>query len=107
MSDGFLYSPVAAVVMFPDLKSVRYLHDYQLELTFTDGVTGQIDLASTVVGRGGVFAPLEDKDFFAKVSVKPDIGTIVWPNDVDFDPEVLYSQITGKPIPMPASQTTK
>ena len=84
--------------MFPDVKSVRYLHDYELELTFTDGVTGRIDFASCIIGQGGVFAPLEDKTFFAQVRVNADIGTIVWPNDVDFDPEVLYSQITGKPI---------
>jgi hypothetical protein len=29
----------------------------------------------------------------------PGIGTIVWLYDVDFDPEVLYSHITGQPIP--------
>ena len=90
--------------MFPDVKSVRYLHDYQLELTFADGVSGRINFASWIVGQGGVLAPLEDKNFFAQVSVNPDIGTIVWPNDVDFDPEVLYSQITGKPIPGPVSK---
>jgi hypothetical protein len=49
-------------------------------------------------------SPLEDKKFFAQVSVNPEIGTIVWPNDVDFDPEVLYSQITGQPIPEPISK---
>ena len=92
--------------MFPDMKSVRYLGGYQLELTFVDGVTGQIDLAPWIVGRGGVFAPLENRDFFAQVGVNVDIGTIVWPNDVDWDPEVLYSQITGQPIPRPISQTT-
>jgi hypothetical protein len=84
--------------MFPDVKFVQYLIDYQLELTFADGVTGRIDLAPWIISKGGVFAPLEDKAFFARVSVNPEIGTIVWPNDVDFDPEVLYSLITGKPL---------
>ena len=90
--------------MFPDVKSVRYLHDYQLELTFTDGVSRRIDFASWIVGQGGVMAPLEDKSFFAQVSVNPDIGALVWPNDVDFDPEVLYSHVTGQPIPGPISE---
>ena len=85
--------------MFPDVKSVRYLHDYELELTFADGVCGRINFAPLIIGHGGVFAPLENKDFFARVSVNADIGTIVWPNDVDFDPEVLYSNVTGKLIP--------
>ncbi|MGA2229642.1 MAG: DUF2442 domain-containing protein [Tepidisphaeraceae bacterium] len=84
--------------MFPDVKSVRYLHDYRLELMFTDGITGHVDFAPWIIGRGGVFAPLQDMAYFARVSVNSDIGTIVWPNDVDFDPEVLYSHITGKPI---------
>jgi hypothetical protein len=86
-------------VMFPDVKSVRYLRDYRLELTFTDSVKGQIDCAGWIVGQGGVMAPLEDKNYFAQVSVNGDIGTIVWPNGVDFDPEVLYGHITGKPLP--------
>jgi hypothetical protein len=92
------------LAMFPDVKSVRYLHDYQLELTFADGVNGRIDFAPWIVGQGGVFAPLEDKNFFAQVSVNVDIGTIVWPNDVDFDPEVLYSHVTGRQIPGPISE---
>jgi hypothetical protein len=81
------------------VESVRYLRDYQLELTFADGASGCIDFASWIIGQGGVFAPLEDKKLFAQVTVNSDIGTIVWPNDVDFDPEVLYSHITGQPIP--------
>jgi hypothetical protein len=93
--------------MFPDVKSVRYLRDYQLELTFTDGVSGRIDFASWIVGQGGVFAPLEEKGFFAQVKVNADIGTIVWPNDVDFDPEVLYSHVTGKAIPGPISEIAR
>ena len=90
--------------MFPDVKSVRYLQDYVLELTFADGVSGRIDFAPWIIGQGGVFAPLEDKGFFAQVGVNADIGTIVWPNDVDFDPEVLYSSIAGQRIPGPISQ---
>jgi len=85
--------------MFPDVIKVHYLRDYQLELTFADGVTGTVDLAGCILGKGGVFAPLEVRDYFARVYVNGDIGTIAWPNDVDFDPEVLYSLVTGKPIP--------
>jgi hypothetical protein len=73
-------------------------------LTFADGISGRIDFAPWIVGQGGVLAPLEDKNFFAQVSVNADIGTIVWPNDVDFDPEVLYNHITGQPIPGPISE---
>jgi hypothetical protein len=84
--------------MFPDVTHVRHLGGHRLELTFADGVRGELDLADTVIGKGGVFAPLEDPKYFAQVSVNADLGTIVWPNDVDFDPEVLYSRVTGEPI---------
>ena len=84
--------------MFPDIRSVRHLKDYQLELTFADGLKGIVDFAGWIVGKDGVFAPLEDMKFFSRVAVNPEIGTIVWPNGVDFDPEVLYSKVTGKPI---------
>ena len=50
---------------FPVVKSVRCLHDYQLERIFADSVKGSIDFASWIVGQRGVFAPLEDKQFFA------------------------------------------
>ncbi|HOU15371.1 MAG TPA: DUF2442 domain-containing protein [Anaerolineae bacterium] len=84
--------------MFPRVKQVRYLGDYRLELGFADGVVGELDFAARVVGRGGMFAPLEDVEFFKQVQVDPEAGTIVWPNGVDLCPDVLYSQVTGKPI---------
>jgi hypothetical protein len=51
------------------------------------------------VGRGGVFAALEEIEFFKQVKVDPEIGTLVWPNEVDFCPDVLYSEATGTPLP--------
>lgn len=84
--------------MFADVISVRYLGGYQLELAFADGVCGIVDFGPWIVGKGGLFAPLEDKTYFARAKVNDDIGTIVWPNDVDFDPEVLYAQVTHQPV---------
>ncbi len=84
--------------MFPRVKQVRHLGEYRLELTFKDGTTGELDFKERVVGRGDVFRPLEDIGFFRQVKVDPEAGTIVWPNEVDFCPDVLYSLVTGKPI---------
>jgi hypothetical protein len=84
--------------MFPRITNVTYVDGYRLELTFADGVRAELDFAERVVGRGGVFAPLEDVGFFKQVRVDPVAGTIVWPNDVDLDPDVLYSEATGMPI---------
>ena len=84
--------------MFPRVTQVRHVEKYRLELSFSDGVTGELDFEHRVVGRGGVFRPLEDVSFFRQVKVDPEAGTIVWPNEVDFCPDVLYSLVTGKPI---------
>jgi hypothetical protein len=75
------------------LESWRLLRSAQppkLVLTFTDGSEGAVDLQPLIGGRGGVFAPLQDPDFFARVEVDHDAGTIVWPNGVDLDPDVLF-----------------
>ena len=84
--------------MFPRVKRVRHICDYRLELTFTDGATAEFEFRQRVVGRGGVFSQLEDVGFFRQVQVDREAGTIVWPNGVDFCPDVLYSLAAGKPI---------
>jgi hypothetical protein len=91
--------------MFPRITGVAPLGGYRLELTFTDGVRGEIDLRDWIVGQGGVFTPLEDPDFFRQVRVNAELGTIAWPNDVDFCPDVLYSRVTGKPVPFSQAES--
>ena len=46
-----------------------------------------------------IFEPLNDDAFFAQVRVNPETGTIEWPNGADLDPDVLYSKISGEPLP--------
>ena len=84
--------------MFPRVRGVRHIKDYELELTFSDGTVAGLDFRRRIVGRGGVFGPLESVPFFAQVKVDPEAGTLVWPNGVDFCPDVLYAEATGKPI---------
>jgi hypothetical protein len=84
--------------MFPRVTHVRHVEGYRLELTFADGVQVVLDFEDRIVGRGGVFSPLEDVAFFRQVRVDSEARTIVWPNDVDLDPDVLYSEATGTPI---------
>ncbi len=84
--------------MFPRITSVRYVQDYVLELTFADGVVARIDFRRKVVGRGGLFQALEDARYFQQVKVDAEAGTIVWPNELDLDPDVLYSEATGSQV---------
>ncbi len=87
--------------MFPRIVDVKHIRDYVLALTFVDGTQAELDFAAKVVGRSGVFKPLAEISFFAQVKVDPEAGTLVWPNDVDLDPDVLYSEATGTSIQIP------
>ena len=84
--------------MLKDVTQVKTLDGYRLYLHFEDGAEGVVDLAE-IVQFTGLFAPLEERAYFAQVRVNPDIGTICWPNGADIDPDVLYSLVTGEPIP--------
>ena len=88
------------------VTEVRVLDAYRLELTFSDGVRGVVDLSRRIVGRGGVFRPLEDPEFFRQVRVDPELGSIVWPNEADFCPDLLYRWVLGEPVP-PRSETVE
>jgi hypothetical protein len=76
--------------MNPRVVSVAVTGPFRVALAFTDGASGTVDLRSWIGGRGGVFAPLQDPAFFAQVLVDAEAGTIVWPNGVDLDPDMLY-----------------
>jgi hypothetical protein len=81
--------------MYPDIVSVTVLAHYVVELTFADGTRGVVDLFPRIGDGRGVFAPHKDPAFFATVRVDPEAGTIVWPNDTDLDPDVLYEAAHG------------
>ena len=68
--------------------AARVLRPYVLEVTFDDGVVREVDLEPVLWGE--VFEPLRDPDYFAQVTVDPDLGTVVWPNGADLAPEFLY-----------------
>jgi hypothetical protein len=57
-------------------------------LTFTDGLIREIDLSGDLWGP--MAEPLKDPDYFSQVRVDPEVGTVVWPNGYDLDPDVLH-----------------
>ena len=83
--------------MLKDVTAVEPLDNGQLYLQFEDGVEGVVSLTE-LIDFTGIFAPLRQPDYFARVRVDPELGTICWPNGADIDPDVLYSQVTGEPI---------
>ncbi len=78
-----------------DITSVEVIGGSRLRLTFADGTVGDVDFA----GRawGGVFEPLRDPEYFARVTVDRGAGTIAWPDGLDMAPEPLYAEARANP----------
>jgi hypothetical protein len=71
------------------IRSVEPLDGFVLRLSFEDGSEREVDLESQLWGP--IFEPLrEDRQLFRQVSVDAELGTIVWPNGADMDPDVLH-----------------
>jgi hypothetical protein len=70
------------------VKIVEPVRAYVLRLTFSDGSARDVDFESDL--WGSVFEPLRDPELFRHVGVDSRLGTIVWPNGADLDPDVLH-----------------
>lgn len=71
------------------VTEVEPLEERWLRLTFADGAVHEVDLAG-VLQAGGVFAQIrDDRAVFEAVTVDREFGTVVWPGDVDLDPDVV------------------
>jgi hypothetical protein len=73
------------------VTKVERLGGFRLRLTFSDGIVGDIDLAGELWGE--MFEPLRDPTEFNRVRVDPELGTLVWPNGADLDPEGLRDAV--------------
>ena len=66
---------------------MKYLGEYSLEVTFSDGLKKCVNLKPLLTGP--VFEPMKDPEYFAQVMLDPVSGTVVWPNGADLAPEAL------------------
>jgi hypothetical protein len=75
------------------IRKVAPTTDHRVRLTLTNGDVVERDLSTLLWGP--VFEPLRsDANRFRQVTVSG--GTLVWPGDLDFDPDTL---IWGGPRP--------
>lgn len=79
-----------------DVRSVQPLDGYRVRLAFSDGFERVVDLGPYL--KGPIFKLIRDPEYFSKVQVNPETGTIAWPNGADIDPLVLRYDL------VPASQ---
>ena len=70
------------------IRSVKPLEKFRVRLEFTDGRQKTIDLEPYL--QGPIFEQLrDDPALFRTLRVDEELGTIVWKNGADIDPDVL------------------
>ena len=71
--------------------SAKYLKDYTIFFTFSDGKKGAVNLSDALWGP--IFEPLKDLSRFKEFSVSPLLDTICWENGADISPDYLYDRV--------------
>ncbi len=75
------------------VQDVKLLQGYKVCLYFTDGSHRDVDLERYL--HGPIFEPMKnDPNLFRSIRVDQELGTIVWDNGADIDPDVLYMDLT-------------
>lgn len=71
------------------VKTAEALGGNRVRFVFTNGDVREIDLTPFL--NGPVFERIRTEDSaFRELRVDEELGTIVWPNGADIDPDVLY-----------------
>lgn len=87
----------------PRVTNVEPLDGFRLLLTFTDGLVREVELSGDLWGP--MAEPLQDPDYFRRVRVDPELGTVVWPNGFDLDPDVLHGD--HEPVARPPAHSSR
>ena len=75
------------------IRAATPLEGFKVHLEFTDNTTKDIDLQPYL--HGPIFEPIRnDPRLFQSMKVDPHMGTVVWENGADIDPDVLYQGLT-------------
>ena len=75
------------------IVEVEVVGEHRLRLAFEDGVSGELDASNW--DWSGIFEPLRDPGYFARVELDEELGTISWPNGADIAPETLHLWIAS------------
>ena len=67
--------------------AARYLGDFQVELSFSDGMEAVFDAHSLLRRSGPLLEPLREESYFRRLFV--DAGALCWPNGLELSPARL------------------
>ncbi len=76
-----------------NITDCKIIAPYTLQIFFNNGQERTINFEPVLYGY--YYEPLRNLSVFNQVRVDPEIHTLVWPNDADFDPATLYNWHLG------------
>lgn len=79
-----------------EVKSAKYVGEYEVWIEFSNGESGVVDLESDLWGP--VFEPLKDPEKFQAFEVSAVLHTLAWENGADFAPEHLLAKISSRSL---------
>lgn len=75
------------------ITALKVLDNYRVWLRFSDGVEGEVDFSPKP--RTGVYASWNSYENFRQARIG-DCGELLWNDQLDFCPDSLWLQVTGK-----------
>jgi hypothetical protein len=73
----------------PEMVAVIARPGHTVRIVFADGEVRDVDV--TPLLDTPAFSSLRNTAVFEQVKIDEQTGTIVWPGDVDLDPDVIYA----------------
>lgn len=77
------------------IVALKVLGEYRVWLRFDDGVEGEVDFSRKP--HTGVYAPWQDYEYFRGARIG-EYGELRWDDQLDFGPDSLWLQVTGKTV---------
>ena len=81
-----------------NLEKIEYQHNYILKVTFKDGTSGLVDF-SNEINAIKPYNILNDINLFKSAYIHPELRTLTWTADLDYDPILLYYKANNIPLP--------
>ena len=81
-----------------DLEKIEYQNNYILKVTFKDGTSGLVDF-SNEINSIKPYNILADIDLFKSAYIHPELHTLTWSDELDYDPILLYYKANNIPFP--------
>jgi Protein of unknown function (DUF2442) len=75
----------------PEMVAVIARPAHTVRIVFTDGEVRDVDITPLLATPA--FSSLRDPALFEQVKIDEQTGAIVWPGDVDLDPDVIYAAL--------------